>query len=1125
MEPQEAVELLSANLPSGHEQELRIVAARLAERALPLAVPLVLELANGVLRQQFVNEGKWGETLSRVLRYFNRTPEQRDPAALDAGSVVEPFLGSTQQALGASMETLSEEERARYGELSVFAEDTNIPLNVVKRLWRVTGGLDSSKTEEICVRLAEMSLVQFDQTTGGVQLHPVLRGHLVEQQGGNLRTLHRQLLDTYRPALSTSWADLPEEEGYLWDNLAYHLVEAGLVDELITTVKDARYLSLKAFNRGALAAEQDLLTANIHRSRDHVVTTLRSNFVNTTHLLNQCDTLQDVAGTLHSRIAHQPVLAEIASEAEANLPRPFMTAHHPLPDLPDPSLSRTLLGHQDRVRSCAISDDGSMIVSASADSTVRLWDTLRGTELATFTGHKAPLRSCAISGDGRMIVSASEDGVIKAWDRTRSSEQITLAEYEAPVSSCGISADKQRIVSAYEDGKLMLWESSTGEQLREFAGHTAGVRGCAISADGSVVISASLDGTLKAWNTVTGEEINTLHGHSAGVRDCAVTADGSRAVSASRDYTLKVWDVQRGIPTSTLEGHNAGVNGCAISSDGTVVVSAGRDGTLKVWDADTGTEVKTLRGHSDWVKDCAISADGVVIVSASDDRTLKIWNARREVFRPRVSQHDAEMKGLSVSADGALAACASSDKTLTLWNVRTGYLLKSLEGHSAPVLDCAIDPAEPVVVSASKDTTLKVWNTDTYALRHTLYGHDAAVRTCAVSSEQQIIVSGSADRTLKLWDLDDGRLIHTLVGHRGSILACKISPDASWVISSSHDRTLRLWDTANGTDLRRLSGHTGWVLDCDISPDGRLIASASADHTLKLWDVANGAERLTLRGHRAGVFGCAFNQDGSQIVSASGDHTLRVWDTLTGKCLTSLHVDGRLNACAWSSNGEITAVGSRGVYFLRLVPVGEAGAYEKGKQERMIKNRQPKPEGPQPPPVPPAVENHAAWYRLNDQLSWYDRKSSDNQRWYKQIKRIQITIAAAIPVVSFLQGDWVSYATATMGALIAILEGLQQLGQHNNLWTSYRSTAEQLNHEKYLFLSSGGPYRDLDTSDALKLLSERVEELVSTEHAKWVSDTKQIEQPQGGQEQAAGSAGKETRETVAGSVRRRPRTR
>ena len=149
------------------------------------------------------------------------------------------------------------------------------------------------------------------------------------------------------------------------------------------------------------------------------------------------------------------------------------------------------------------------------------------------------------------------------------------------------------------------------------------------------------------------------------------------------------------------------------------------------------------------------------------------------------------------------------------------------------------------------------------------------------------------------------------------------------------------------------------------------------------------------------------------------------------------------------------------------------------------------------PIIPEEISSHVAWHRLNDQLGWYDKKSGRNQFWYKHIKRIQIVFAALIPVISFLGYSWVPFATAALGGTVAILEGFQQLGQHNNLWASYRSTAESLKHEKYLFLASSGPYRKLPTDAALKLLAERVEAQVSTEHAKWVSESKHVEQPQG----------------------------
>jgi Protein of unknown function (DUF4231) len=68
---------------------------------------------------------------------------------------------------------------------------------------------------------------------------------------------------------------------------------------------------------------------------------------------------------------------------------------------------------------------------------------------------------------------------------------------------------------------------------------------------------------------------------------------------------------------------------------------------------------------------------------------------------------------------------------------------------------------------------------------------------------------------------------------------------------------------------------------------------------------------------------------------------------------------------------------------------------------------------------------------------------------------------------------------------IAIIEGLQQMNQYHSNWITYRSTAEALKHEKYLFLATAGPYAASENFRAL--LAERVESMVSQEHAKWAA--------------------------------------
>jgi hypothetical protein len=121
--------------------------------------------------------------------------------------------------------------------------------------------------------------------------------------------------------------------------------------------------------------------------------------------------------------------------------------------------------------------------------------------------------------------------------------------------------------------------------------------------------------------------------------------------------------------------------------------------------------------------------------------------------------------------------------------------------------------------------------------------------------------------------------------------------------------------------------------------------------------------------------------------------------------------------------------------------------------------------------------------RLEDQLRWYDRKSAHHKNWFQRFKVLQIVIAAAIPVVAGAgAGAWI---TGSLGASIVALESFQQLFQFQQNWLGYRATAEALKHEKFLYLAHGGPYRDAPAPDAL--LAERVEGLVSQEHAAWSS--------------------------------------
>jgi hypothetical protein len=127
--------------------------------------------------------------------------------------------------------------------------------------------------------------------------------------------------------------------------------------------------------------------------------------------------------------------------------------------------------------------------------------------------------------------------------------------------------------------------------------------------------------------------------------------------------------------------------------------------------------------------------------------------------------------------------------------------------------------------------------------------------------------------------------------------------------------------------------------------------------------------------------------------------------------------------------------------------------------------------------------------RLQDQIEWYDKKSVSSQKAFKYLKICSISAAAVIPV--FASMARFSSVTAGLGVLIVILEGLQQLNQYHANWISYRSTCEALKHEKFLYLAKASAYST--ARDPHSLLAERIESLVSQEHAKWASSQEQSE--------------------------------
>ena len=104
-----------------------------------------------------------------------------------------------------------------------------------------------------------------------------------------------------------------------------------------------------------------------------------------------------------------------------------------------------------------------------------------------------------------------------------------------------------------------------------------------------------------------------------------------------------------------------------------------------------------------------------------------------------------------------------------------------------------------------------------------------------------------------------------------------------------------------------------------------------------------------------------------------------------------------------------------------------------------------------------------------------------NQKWYKRLRVIEISAAAAIPFLTgFIKDetDPLKIVIGLLGLIVVIITGIVTLYKFQENWIEYRTTSETLKHEKFLYITTSEPY---NVEEKFHLLVQRVENLISKE--------------------------------------------
>jgi WD40 repeat protein/Tfp pilus assembly protein PilF len=313
-----------------------------------------------------------------------------------------------------------------------------------------------------------------------------------------------------------------------------------------------------------------------------------------------------------------------------------------LPTFPALTFVRSFMSSNYGVRSMTFTPDGKMLLTASGDGTLKLWDASTGESLRALPGHTGEVAGVGVTPDGHQAVSAG-DHTIRVWSMPDGKPVRTIDAATPKVFSLALSPNGQTIVTGGAGGVAKVW-TLDGSPIATLPMGTPGrVLTVAFSPDGSRVITGGDDKQVRAWTTSDWKLQRVFVGHKAPIDQVLVAPDGQTLVSSSDDHTVELWHLESGHALQTLSLHTDEVWSIAVSPDGGTLMTGGKDARLGVWSLPFGKlKQEVALSPNTLTPALAFSPDGVTAASGHNG-VVYLWRLARNTAH-------AELPAVTISA-------------------------------------------------------------------------------------------------------------------------------------------------------------------------------------------------------------------------------------------------------------------------------------------------------------------------------------------------------------------------------------------------------------------------------------------------------------------------------------------
>ncbi|PVV02358.1 hypothetical protein BB560_003190 [Smittium megazygosporum] len=279
-------------------------------------------------------------------------------------------------------------------------------------------------------------------------------------------------------------------------------------------------------------------------------------------------------------------------------------------------------GHAYDMSCVAFSGDGQYIATGGDDGKVKIWTAASGFCFVTFSNHSAAVTAIQFSKRNQVVISASADGTVRAFDLVRYRNFRTFVS-PTPVQFTCVAVDPsgEIVVAGCQDSfDIYMWSMQTGNLLDVLSGHEGPVSALDFSPDGVQLASASWDKSVRLWNVFQRSVSVDKLSHMFEVLSVVYRPDSKQVSTSTLDGQIHFWNVENASQLFSIEGRKDIAPGrkqndvmtaenssfgksftsLCYSADGSVILGSGNSLYICLYDVESGVLLKKFRVSSNF---------------------------------------------------------------------------------------------------------------------------------------------------------------------------------------------------------------------------------------------------------------------------------------------------------------------------------------------------------------------------------------------------------------------------------------------------------------------------------------------------------------------------------------------